>query len=94
MLTRNWRVLISYVATIRMAEHHDGSDAEHRGAIFETGDNLGRRKVAGKPADEKLADSLVEHQFDRHTGIGAREHSGERMLFIGGPGTQRLQSCP
>jgi hypothetical protein len=63
-------------------QHHDGSDAEDRCTVFETGDNLRRRHVTGKPTDEKVADSLIEHQFDRYAGIGAREHRSERLLLL------------
>jgi hypothetical protein len=75
----------------RMAQHHDRSDAEDRGSGFETGDNLGRRHVSGKPADEEVADSLIEHQFDRCAGIGTREHGGEGLLLLGRLSMQQLK---
>jgi hypothetical protein len=33
---------------------------------------------------------LIEHEFDRHARIGAREHRSERLLFLGGLSLQQL----
>src|SRR5262245_54369568 len=77
--------------TIGMSQHQDGSGTEDRCAVFQAGDNLWCRDVTSNPADEDVTDRLIEHQFHWHTGIGAREHSGERLLLFGCLGMQYFQ---
>src|SRR5262245_41938877 len=66
-----------------MSQHQDRSGPEDFCAVFEAGDNLRCCDVTGNPADEDVADGLIEHEFNRHTGIGTREDSGERLLLLG-----------
>src|SRR5262249_27054747 len=77
--------------TIRMSQHQDGSGAQNRGSVFKTGDDLWGCHVARNAADEDVADSLIEHEFDRYTGIGAREHRSEWLLLLSGLSLQRLK---
>jgi len=72
-------------------QHHDDPGPEHRRAVFETRGDFRRRHVAGNAADKDVADGLIEHQFDRHPGIGAGEHRGERLLPLGRLFMQQLE---
>ena len=64
-----------------MSQHHDDRHAEHHRAVFEAGDHLGGADVAGDATDEEVTDALVEHELDRDTGVGARQHRHEWLLL-------------
>ena len=64
-----------------MAEHQDRLDAKDGRAVFEAGDDVGCRRIAGDAGDEEVADALIEDQLDRHARIGAGQHRRERFLL-------------
>jgi hypothetical protein len=40
------------------------------------------KRFAGTPYDDQIAEPLVEDQLDRHPGVNAADHGGERMLSL------------
>jgi hypothetical protein len=54
-------------------------------------DDLGRGDVSRNAHHEEMSDALVEHELDRHPGIGARQHRSERLLLFGCLGLENRQ---
>ena len=56
--------------------------AEHRSAIFQTGDDRRGCDIAGHPRDKDVSETLVEDQLDGHPRIRARQDGGEGLLLL------------
>ena len=69
-------------AAIGMREDKDDLyRLKHRGTVFEAGEDLGRRDVAGNPRHKEVPDALIEDELHRHARIGAGEDRRERHLL-------------
>ena len=69
-------------AAVGVTQHHQRARAKNRDAVFDAGDRLRRRQIAGHAVDEHMSDALVEHDLDRHAGIRAGQDRGERLLLL------------
>ena len=70
------------------------------GPVFDGADFVGVGHVAGHAHHKDIAHALVENDFDRNPGIGARKDCGHRMLAAGrsfmppGGVLMRSHRCP
>ena len=80
-----------YRTAIGVAQHHDRLGAEHRSAIFQTGDDRRGCDIAGHPRDKDVSETLVEDQLDGHPRIRARQDGGEGLLLFDSLGPQNVE---
>src|SRR3990170_4708119 len=67
-------------SALRMAEYHDEARSIAGGCEFDAADLRWSDDVPRDTNDEKIAQSLVEHDLRGDTGVGASEDDRERLL--------------
>src|SRR5271170_7146862 len=74
-----------------MAEHHHKPRAEPVRGKLDAADLRGRNDVARDANHEQIAETLVKHDLDRHSRVGAAEDGGEGSLAGGQLDAARMQ---
>jgi hypothetical protein len=65
-----------------MAENYHQPGAELRGSEFDAADLRWGDDVSRDADDEQISQTLIEHDFCRHPGIGASQNDRERLLAL------------
>ena len=76
-------------AASTVAEHHRQLQAvEVTRGILHAAEALGAQHVPGHPHREDVVHAALEDRLERHPGVGAAQHRGERLL------RERLPAAP
>jgi hypothetical protein len=70
-------------AAARVPEHDNEPRAESRRRELDASYLGGSDDIAGHANDEEITETLVEHDLDGHTRIGAAKDDRERLLVLG-----------